>query len=52
MDSPFLFAAGCGLDAGSCETPYGLTLWYNYGNIKSYIDYVIKGREKNADRSL
>lgn len=41
-----LFAAGCGLDAGSCETPYGLTLWYNYGNIKSYIDYVIKGREK------
>lgn len=32
--------------------PYGLTLWYNYGNIKSYIDYVIKGREKNADRSL
>mgnify|MGYP006923477292 CR=1 FL=1 len=46
MDSPFLFAAGCGLDAGSCETPYGLTLRYNYGNIKSYIDYVIKGREK------
>lgn len=42
MDSPFLFAAGCGLDAGSCETPYGLTLRYNYGNIKSYIDYVIK----------
>lgn len=41
-----MFAAGCGLDAGSCETPYGLTLWYNYGNIKSYIDYVIKGREK------
>lgn len=26
--------------------PYGLTLWYNYGNIKSYTDYVIKGREK------
>lgn len=26
--------------------PYGLTLRYNYGNIKSYIDYVIKGREK------
>lgn len=26
--------------------PYGLTLWYNYGNIRSYIDYVIKGCEK------
>ena len=41
-----MFAVRCGLDAGSCETPYGLTLRYNYGNIKSYIDYVIKGREE------
>lgn len=41
-----MFAARCGFDSGSCETPYGLTLRYNYGNIKSYIDYVIKGREK------